>query len=80
MSESDDDLRSTAEAKDDLKSTAESIETDAARLIAIEQEKQELAPTDPKVVALSAEAERLAKAILPKAATERALAEGLQSS
>lgn len=68
-----------SETEDDLRSTAESIEGDAARLVAIEQEKQQLEPTDPKVVELSAEAEHLARAILPKAATERAIAEELQA-
>jgi hypothetical protein len=59
----------------ELRATAEDIAADAARLQEIEEEKAGLDAADPRVVALSEEAERLAKRLVPKAAAERELAD-----
>ncbi|HEX5827753.1 MAG TPA: hypothetical protein VFY23_09555 [Candidatus Limnocylindrales bacterium] len=63
-----------AEVADDLRATSESIAADAERLVAVEERKQDLPPDDPEVRALSAEAERIARRILPKTVAERELA------
>ena len=47
-----------SEVEEDLKATAEAITADARRLVAIEEEKQDLPPEDPLVPVLSAEAQR----------------------
>ena len=59
---------------DDLRSTSESIAADAERLRRIEEQKQSLPDGHPALVDLSADAERLAREILPKAVAERELA------
>ncbi|HEY8635844.1 MAG TPA: hypothetical protein VIL81_01155 [Candidatus Limnocylindrales bacterium] len=64
-----------SELEHDLRATAEDIAADAARLTGIEEEKAGMAPDDPRLVALSAESERLARRIVPKTAAERELAE-----
>lgn len=58
----------------DLRATAGSIEADADRLAAIEDEKKGLGSTDPRFLELSAEAESIARRLLPKTIAERALA------
>ena len=58
----------------DLRATAESIAADAERLQAIEQEKGTLDPGDPRVDVLSAEAERIAKGLVPKTTAQSELA------
>ncbi len=58
----------------DLRATAESIAADAERLQAIEQEKGTLDPGEPRVDVLSAEAERIAKGLVPKTAAQSELA------
>src|SRR5688572_12490156 len=45
--------------EDDLRATSESIVQDAGRLRALEQQKQELDPEDPRVADLSAQIEDL---------------------
>jgi hypothetical protein len=62
------------ELEDDLRATAGAIAADADRLAAIEQEKEGLASSDPRLLALSAEAEAIAKKLVPKTIAERALA------
>lgn len=62
------------ETGDDLRSTSESIAADAERLRGIEEQKQNLPDGHPDVVALSDEAEQLARKILPKTVAERELA------
>jgi hypothetical protein len=59
---------------DDLHVTAEAIGADAARIEAIEQEKATLDADDPRMVELSAESERLARAMVPKAKAESDIA------
>ena len=62
------------ELEDDLRATAGAIAADADRLAAIEEEKEGLAASDPRLLALSAEAEAIAKKLVPKTIAERALA------
>jgi hypothetical protein len=61
----------------ELRATAEDIEADAARLKEIEAEKRDLDPTDPRLAALSADAEALAKQLVPKTLAERELTDAL---
>lgn len=60
--------------EEDLRATAGSIEADADRLAAIEDEKKLLGAEDPRLLELSAEAELIAKRLVPKTVAERALA------
>ena len=60
---------------DDLQATSEAIAADAARLHRIEERKQSLSPDDPEVATLAAEAERLARELVPKTVAERELAD-----
>jgi hypothetical protein len=60
--------------EDDLRATADDIAVDAARLAAIEEEKLGLDSEDPRVVALSAESNRLALKLVPKTEAELDLA------
>ena len=62
------------ERAEDLAATAESLHEDALRVAEIETEKQQLDIDDPRVDALSHEAERLAGQIQDKSRLERALA------
>lgn len=62
------------ELEDDLRATAQSIESDADRLAEIEDEKKRLGSDDPRLLALSREAEAIAKRLVPKTVAERALA------
>lgn len=63
--------------REDLAATSESVEDDAERLVDIEHEKQSLDAADPRVDALSIEAEGLAVQIQEKSRIERKLASGL---
>jgi hypothetical protein len=65
------------ERRDDLSATSESLQSDAERLLEIENEKQALDGADPRVDALSIEAERIAAHIQDKSRVERNLADGL---
>jgi len=66
------------EAEEDLRSTAEAIARDAERLAAIEREKAILDPSDPRMIELSAEAEELARRLVPKTVAEAELASDRQ--
>jgi len=66
--------------RDDLRSTAESIRRDADQVRALEEEKLDLDPTDPKVVRLSERIERLTGGLHAKAAAERELGEQIQGT
>lgn len=66
------------ELEDDLRATSENVAADAERLQAIEQEKSKLAVDDARLVELSAEAERLAKRLVPKTQAEREIVEEVQ--
>lgn len=63
-----------AQRADDLAATAESIREDARRVIAIEDEKQDLDIDDPRLDELSHDAERLAGQIQRKSRIERQIA------
>lgn len=73
-------MRAMSDLERDLRATAEDIAADAARLQTIEEEKARLDPSDPRVVELSAESERLARRLVPKTAAERELADAAQDS
>jgi hypothetical protein len=66
------------DAEEDLRATSESIHDDAERLEALEEEKAGVAADDPRLSALSREAERLAHSIAAKTTVERALSDELQ--
>jgi hypothetical protein len=59
-----------ADVDDDLRATGETIAADAQRLTDVEREKATLDVDDPRMTALSAEAERLAQRIVPLAEAE----------
>jgi hypothetical protein len=60
---------------DDLRATADDLAADAGRLREIELRKASMAPDDPGLLELAAEAERLSKAMASKASVQRELAE-----
>jgi hypothetical protein len=59
---------------DDLRATSDAIVADVDRLRAIEERKQELPEGHPELAELSAEAEALARGLVPKTVAERELA------
>ena len=63
------------ETGDDLRATSEAIVADADRLREIEERKQELPEGHPDLPGLSAEAEKVARGIVPKTVAERELAD-----
>lgn len=72
-------MRAMSDLERDLRATAEDVAADAARIQEIEEEKTRLDPSDPRVVELSAESERIAQRLLPKTAAERELADAAQA-
>jgi hypothetical protein len=64
-----------SDAEDDLRATSDAVQDDAARLKAIEDTKAAMDPRDPRVVALSLEAEQLARRLAETTTVERALSE-----
>ena len=62
---------------DDLAATSESLREDAGQIVYIEAEKQDLDAGDPRLTALSREAERLAGEVQQKSRVERELAESV---
>jgi hypothetical protein len=62
--------------QEDLSATAESLRDDAQRVAEIEDAKQQLDIDDPRLDALSHEAERVAGDLQRKSRLERALAAG----
>jgi len=63
-----------SDLENDLRATAEDIAADAARLAAIEKEKEGLETDDPRLLELSAEGEKIARRLVPKTAAESELA------
>jgi hypothetical protein len=63
-----------ADREEDLAATSESLQADAERVSQIEEEKQDLDVGDPRLTALSHEAERVARDIEKKSRIERELA------
>jgi len=61
-------------AEDDLKATSDAVLADARTLLALEEEKRPIDPSDPHLVAASVEIDRLAGRLQEKTAAERALA------
>ena len=64
--------------RDDLRSTAESIRRDAEQVMALEDEKTNLDPDDPRVDQLSEQVEHVTSGLQGKAAAERELSEEIQ--
>ena len=69
----------TPDARDDLRATEAAIQHDAERVADLEQQKAARDPSDPVVVKLSAQVERIAEGLHDKAVAERALAQELQA-
>jgi hypothetical protein len=63
-----------AAAERDLRATSEDLTADAERLLEIEHEKSGLAPGDERWMALSDEAARISRSMVPKTLVERELA------
>ncbi len=59
--------------REDLRATEESILSDAALVMALEEEKMALDPADPRVDQLSVQVQKLAGGIEDKAKVERSL-------
>jgi len=72
-------LPDDAQLREDFAATSESVQDDAERLVAIENEKQGLDPSDPRVDTLSVEAELLAGRIQRESRIERELANEIGS-
>ena len=64
-----------SDLEEDLRATSADIEADSGRLKAIEDEKSRLDPGDPRLVALSKEAEEIARRLVPKTVAQRELSE-----
>jgi hypothetical protein len=58
---------------DDLRATSEDVAADAERLREIEERKQSLGAGDPELVDLAAEAERIARGLVPKTVAQSEL-------
>jgi hypothetical protein len=67
------------ELREDFAATSESVEDDAQQLVDIEHEKQGLDPADPRVDALSIEAELLAGRIRQESRIERQIADEIET-
>jgi hypothetical protein len=70
-------MNDMSELEHDLRATTDDIAADSARITEIEREKAALPVDDPKLTELSAETERLAGRIVPKAAAESDLVDRL---
>ena len=64
----------TTDTGDDLRATSEDVAADAERLRRIEERKLALSPDDPELIRLSEEAERIARALVPKTVAQKELA------
>ena len=69
-----------SETEEDLKATAEAITVEARRLVAIEEAKLELDPKDPVVPVLSAESQEIARRLVVQTRVEGVLATTLADS
>jgi hypothetical protein len=67
----------TEEAEDDLRTTAQATKRDAQRLAQIEAEKLTLAPDDPRLADLAAEATELAERLRKATRYQQALTDEL---
>ena len=68
------------ELVEDLKATSAHVSATAEHLDALEAKKRELEPSDPRVVELSDEVERLAARLRRQAAIESSLSREIQES
>ena len=66
--------------REDLAATSDSLREDAKRVVEVEEEKQHLDAGDPRLTALSREAERVAGRVQEKSRIERELAEAIDRS
>ena len=64
----------TTDTGDDLRATSEDVVADTERLRRIEERKQSLPSDDPELIELSAEAERIARGLVPKTVAQKELA------
>ena len=62
------------DAGDDLRATSEDVAADAERLRVIDERKHALAADDPELIELTAEAERIARGLVPKTVAQAELA------
>ena len=67
-------------AEDDLRLTMETIHRDAERIADLEEEKANLDVTDPRIVTISDQVQRVAAELKDLAGAERELAEDAQAS
>ncbi|MEZ0239613.1 MAG: hypothetical protein ACAH65_02340 [Chloroflexota bacterium] len=67
--------RGEEQRREDLTATSESLKEDAGRLFEIEDEKEHLDADDPRLDALSREAEQVAGDVQRKSRVERALSD-----
>ena len=66
--------------EEDLRATSDSVVSTAERIAALEHEKTQLAPNDPRVSQLSAEIEQLAARLKRETEIERSIADDLRDS
>jgi hypothetical protein len=66
--------------REDLRATEESIRRDAEHVKTLEEEKAALDPTDPRVLHLSEQVERVTARLQDKATAERELSEEIQTA
>ena len=66
------------DAHDDLRATAEALQQDADLLEALEQEKENLDPEDPRMMDLARRIEGLIRSMATKATAERELVDEIQ--
>jgi hypothetical protein len=71
------DERGTSTEEQDFRATVDSIRVDLGRLTAVENDKRDLDPADPKVDGLSDEAVELADRIAHKTRAERELSSAI---
>jgi hypothetical protein len=64
--------------KEALHATIDEITADVAQLKAVETTKRDLAPGDPRATALAEEAVAIARRLLPKTVTERAIVDEIR--
>jgi hypothetical protein len=65
---------------EDLRSTIDAIDTDATRLAAVEQEKQDLDPDSPRMRELSQDAVELARRLERATLEEREIVNGTEDA
>ena len=68
------------DAMNDLRATADDLVADADRLREIESRKATMAPDDPALLELAAEAERLSRHMAAKASAEHELAKDVSDA